>query len=119
MKKILIGIGLSAVMMFLPIMLIGLFADNHVVMGFCILDFYIVSPLFSVFIGIFSGRQFKKLWFLPIVAAAFFFAASWIFLTFGDGTFIMYSCCYVAVGEIAAFLSFLVAKSRKIDKENS
>ena len=115
MKKALIGIGASAVLMFLPIMLIGLLADENAVMGLCILDFYVASPLFSVLIGIFSGGQLKRLWFLPIVAAALFWAAAWCFLSAGDFTFIMYSLCYAAVGEIAALFTFLVKKSRSTD----
>lgn len=119
MKKILIGVGISAVLMFLPVMLIGLLADDDSVMGWCIVDFYVASPLFSVFIGIFSGGQLKRLWFLPIIAAALFWAAAWCFLSAGDFSFIMYALCYAAVGEIAALFTFLVKKSRRTDTDNS
>ena len=74
-----------------------------------------IYPLFMVFIGIFIGAQFNKLWFVPIIPAVMFVAAMCVFQTFGAES-LVYPLGYLAVGEIAGLLTFLVKEQKQKNK---
>lgn len=76
---------------------------------------FVINPLFMVFIGIFNGAQFNKLWFVPIIPAVMFVAALCVFQTF-DWYSLVYPLGYLVIGEIAALLTFLVKKSKANNK---
>ncbi len=71
-----------------------------------------IHPLFMVFIGIFIGAQFNKLWFVPIIPVALFTAAIWVVFSNIIPQIMMYPLGYLAVGEIAGLLTFLVKKQK-------
>ena len=114
-KKILICTIVSAVVMFgFPAFaeLVGRITKGY--SGF-IIDMgwiYVINPLFMVFIGIFTGGQFKKIWFVPMFPTVLFCASAFLFNVFRDLAFIPYACGYLAVGEIAGLLTSLVKKSK-------
>ena len=118
-KKIVISTVLSAVVMFgfpalaeLVVRIENRYAGFIIDLGWI----YVINPLFMVFIGIFTGGLFKKLWFVPIIPAALFCASAFLFNVFRDLTFIPYACGYLAVGIISALLTFLVKKSKANNK---
>lgn len=112
-KKIIISTVLSAVVMFgiSGIALIPKEALNAALI-LCVILIFVINPLFMVFIGIFNGAQFDKLWFVPIIPAVMFVAAICVFQTFSWDSLI-YPLGYLAIGEISALLTFLV-KQQKI-----
>ena len=115
-KKIVISTVLSAVVMFgiAGISLMPKEALNAALFWSIILIF-VINPLFMVFIGIFNGAQFNKLWFVPIIPAAMFVAALCVFQTFSwDG--LIYPLGYLVIGEIAGLLTFLVKEQKLKNK---
>ena len=116
-KKIVISTVLSAVVMF-GISGIALIPKDNNITAWLILGvilMFVINPLFMVFIGIFNGAQFNKLWFVPIIPAAMFVAALCVFQTFSWDSLI-YPLGYLAIGEIAALLTFLVKKQKLKNK---
>lgn len=115
-KKIVISTVLSAVVMF-GIAGISLMPKEALNAAFfwSIILIFVINPLFMVFIGIFNGAQFNKLWFVPIIPVVMFVAAICVFQTFSwDG--LIYPLGYLAIGEIAALLTFLVKKQKLKNK---
>ena len=115
-KKIVISTVLSAVVMF-GIAGISLMPKEALNAAFfwSIILIFVINPLFMVFIGIFNGAQFNKLWFVPIIPAAMFVAALCVFQTFSWDSLI-YPLGYLAIGEIAGLLTFLVKEQKLKNK---
>ncbi len=72
----------------------------------------VVNPLAAVCVGVFSGLNMKKSWFLPFVFAALFLLGAWIFLEAWESAFLLYSLAYLAISYAAALVTWLI-KSRK------
>ena len=116
-KKIIISTVLSAVVMF-GISGIALIPKDNNITAWLILGvilMFVINPLFMVFIGIFNGAQFNKLWFVPIIPAAMFVAALGVFQTF-DWYSLVYPLGYLVIGEISALLTFLVKEQKQKNK---
>ena len=119
-KKIIISTILSAVVMFgLPALILNPSVNDANVYFLCTIVWVLMTnaihPLFMVFIGIFIGAQFNKLWFVPIIPAVMFVAAMCVFQTFGAES-LVYPLGYLAVGEIAGLLTFLVKEQKQKNK---
>ena len=109
MKKILLWCALAAVMMLgLPWVAVTFGSESD--MGFTILLLFVIDPWFCVLGGCFAGWNPKAFWMLPLIAIGFFLAGAWIFLSWGDSAFLLYSGCYVVVSGVAMLLSALVKK---------
>lgn len=116
-KKIVISTILSAVLMFgFPALANGATITNVNAVAFIIVaHFYVSIPLLMVFIGIFTGGEFKRLWFVPIIPVAMFVAAMLLWLSSMITSwqdFLLYSLGYLAIGEIAGLLTFLMKKQK-------
>ena len=116
-KKIIISTILSAVVMFgLPALILNPSVNDANVYFLCTIVWVLMTnaihPLFMVFIGIFIGAQFKKLWFVPIIPVALFTAAIWVVFSNIIPQIMMYPLGYLAVGEIAGLLTFIVKKQK-------
>ena len=116
-KKIIISTVLSAVVMF-GISGIALIPKENNITAWLILGvilMFVINPLFMVFIGIFNGGQFNKLWFVPIIPAVMFVAALCVFQTFYLPS-LVYPLGYLVIGEISALLTFLVKEQKQKNK---
>ena len=119
-KKIIISTILSAVVMFgFSALILNPSVNDANVYLFCgivwLLMINAIYPLFMVFIGIFIGGQFNKLWFVPIIPAALFTAAMWVSSNISP-EIMMYPLGYLVIGEIAGLLTFLVNKQKLKNK---
>lgn len=79
---------------------------------------FLVAPLFSVVIGISSGKDIKKKWFLPIVSTTFLLVSLLLFWEYGIKYFAPYAMVYLAIGLIAMIVSALIQKRTKEKKLN-
>ena len=116
-KKIIISTVLSAVVMFGVSGIVLIPKENNItawlILGVILM--FVINPLFMVFIGIFIGAQFNKLWFVPIIPAVMFVAAMCVFQTFGAES-LVYPLGYLVIGEIAGLLTFLVKEQKQKNK---
>lgn len=115
MKKWLVWSAAALVLMvggpFLAVTLAGWDA-----MGVCFILFFAANPLFCAVCGAFAGRDMKKLWSLPVVAAALFLAGVWLCFEMGELDFLWYSGIYLAIGLIFMLISALI---KRIGKKKS
>lgn len=82
-------------------------------MGVCFLLFFGVNPVFSVAAGIFSGKNIRKRWPIPMVVSGLFLIGVWLFFEMGEPAFLLYAGVYLLFGAAAMFLSALFTKLRK------
>ena len=79
-------------------------------MAVCFILFYAVDPILSAAVGWLSGKNIKKLWFMPIVNAAAFLISTWILFEMGEIAFVIYSGMYLAVGAVFMLISQALKK---------
>ncbi|MGN0669643.1 MAG: hypothetical protein ACI4JZ_03755 [Oscillospiraceae bacterium] len=120
-KKIVISTIVSAVVMFgLPALILNPSVNDAKVYFLCTIVWVLMTnaihPLFMVFIGIFIGAQFNKLWFVPIIPAALFTAAIWVAFSNIIPQIMMFPLRYLVIGEIAGLLTFLVKEQKLKNK---
>lgn len=102
MKKLIVWTILAiALMIGCPYLAVTFAGSNG--MAICFLLFFAVNPLFCILCGSFAGADVKRLWALPIFAAALFLAGVWLFFEMGEPAFSLYGGCYLVLG-IAAML---------------
>lgn len=71
----------------------------------CMILFFAVNPIFSVALGIFSGRNIEKRWYLPVFfAVAFLICTILIFETI-DIAFFIYMLAYLILGAGAMLIT--------------
>ena len=94
-------------MLVLPWLAIS-FVNGDAGMAVCFLLFFAVNPIYSVIVGIFAGKNRKKLWGMPIISAALFLLGSWTFFDMGEKAFIMYTGIYLILGAAAMIISTVI-----------
>lgn len=126
MKKVLISTILSAAVMFgLPALIFSkpIGAENAAII-LVVVCVFVIIPLFMVFIGIYIGSRFNRLWFVPIISAAMYALAmltlskTSLVVELSVDVLLYQPLGFLAVGEIAALLTFLYNKSKSRGKEN-
>ncbi len=82
-------------------------------MAVCFILFFAINPIFSAVCGVFAGKDIKRLWSLPIIAAGLFLVGVWMFFEMGETAFLWYCGCYLMIGIIAMLISAFVNKRKK------
>lgn len=114
MKKILISTIISAVVMFGLAAVIWLLMEVNIELAWFafLIRMYIIIPLFMAFIGIYIGKRFNRLWFVPIIPVAFHIVIMLISANISVDLLLFQPLSYLVIGEIAALLTFLYNKSK-------
>lgn len=94
MKPILGFVVAAFVMLALP-WVTGLLPSD-VDMAYCFLLWYLVYPIFSVAIGLFSAKN--RFWYLPIISAVLFLIGIGARFTLKEPLMFMYAFCYLLLG---------------------
>lgn len=111
MKKTLIPWAvLSAIIMLILPWWAASFVKSDAGMAVCLILFFAVNPVYSVIIGIVSGKDVKHLWSLPVISPVLFLAGTWIFLDMGELSFLVYTVVYLMLGICAMAISMLITK---------
>ncbi|MBQ2887386.1 MAG: hypothetical protein IJE29_00515 [Firmicutes bacterium] len=90
-------IAVVAVMLLLPWLLVNL-VDAGAGMTVTLLLFFVVNPLFCLWLGSWAGADVKRRWFWPALAAAAFVAGCWLVLDMGETNFLYYAGGYLLIG---------------------
>lgn len=72
-------------------------------MALCMIQFFIISPIYSAILGFNCGRNIRQTWNLPLVSALAFIAGTWLFFGIQEVWFLIYAATYLALGWIAMF----------------
>lgn len=97
----------AAVMLFLPWVAVA-FVKTDSGMAASLALFFAVNPAYSVLLGIFAGKDAKRLWSLPVISAALFLLGAWVFFAVGEMAFFLYAGVYLALGIAAMLVSGFV-----------
>ncbi|MDE6908869.1 MAG: hypothetical protein K2P44_00110 [Lachnospiraceae bacterium] len=109
-KNIILGIVVSTVVMLMFPWLAVTFVKGDVGMAACLFLFFAVNPLYSVIIGVFTGKNIRHLWSLPIISAMLFLIGTWIFFDMGETAFILYAVVYLVLAIVAMLISMFIRK---------
>ena len=97
-------VGSLFVMFFLP-WAVNAFVKGDASIGLLLLLLYVVNPVYSAILGWFSGKDIRKMWFLPIFSTLLFLSGGirnpelWIF-----------AGAYLALGVLVMLLSAFLRK---------
>ncbi len=94
------------IMLILPWLAIS-YVNSDAGMAVCFILFFAINPIYSVIMGIFAGKNRKKLWGMPVVSAVLFLLGSWIFFGMGEKAFLIYAGIYLILGITAMMISMM------------
>lgn len=112
-SKILSLAGLSAgILLFLPFLLICVAPPDS---GFIVMLmlFYVVNPLYSLWVGFVAGKALRQQWFQPILAAVLFILGTQIFLAPGEPIFFLYGLGYFVLGTCSMLISHYLREKKQ------
>ena len=66
--------------------------------------FFVVNPIASVLLGVFSGGNFRMAWFQPLLFAALFLLGAWVFFAVTETAFVIYAAFYLLLGYVGMLL---------------
>lgn len=95
------------IMLVLPWLAVS-FVKGDAGMAVCFILFFAVNPIYSVIMGVFSGKNIKSLWGMPVISAILFLLGSWIFFSIGEKAFILYAGVYLILGMAAMTISMII-----------
>ena len=84
-------------------------------MAVCFVLFFAINPLFSIFCGVFAGKNIKKLWMLPLFNAGMFLVDTWLFFEMGEPAFGLYCGVYLIIGLCAMLVTGALCR-RKLNE---
>ena len=102
----------AAVMILFPWLLVTLVPSEAGMTAVLVL-FFVVNPGHCMAAGYYSGKQMKRLWWVPAFCAGAYLTGAWSFLEAGDPAFFTYAGIYFALGMEAMFVSRLITGRRE------
>ncbi len=112
-RKLVFSAILSGVIMFfLPFLTVDISGTEY---GIASLynTLFVINPIYTLGIGIFSGTDKDNLWPLPIITVAFFILAFGFIVSFTDIMVYMYALCYLLTSTLAMFFIHFIKQRRK------
>lgn len=110
MKKLILWIIASAVIMLAFPWLAVTFIKGDGGMAVCFILFFALNPIYVICAGVYAGKDKKRLWALPILTALFFLAGTWLFFDMGEKAFVLYALVYLFLGVAAMLISMFIKK---------
>lgn len=110
MKKLILWIISSTVIMLAFPWLAVTFIKGDGGMAVCFILFFVLNPIYVICAGVYAGKDKKRLWALPILTALFFLAGTWLFFDMGEKAFILYALVYLFLGITAMLVSMFIKK---------
>ena len=95
------------IMLALPWLAVS-FVKGDAGMAVCFILFFAINPIYSVILGVFAGKNIKRLWGMPVISAVLFLLGSWIFFRMGERAFILYAGVYLILGIAAMTISMII-----------
>ena len=102
MKKTWILLGFS-LFLFLICPLLTVLFDGMAGMAICLIQFFVVNPLFFIVEGLTCGLSLKQHWWLPPVSVIGYLIFSWVLFDFVETAFVTSAGLYLVAGVLAMF----------------
>ena len=97
----------AVIMLALPWLAVS-FIKGDAGMAVCFILFFAINPIYSVIMGVFAGKNVKRLWGMPVISTVLFLLGSWIFFSMGEKAFILYAGVYLILGIAAMAVSMII-----------
>lgn len=98
------------IMIILPWLTID-YAESDDYKNILFLLFFVINPLYSAVVGIFSGRNLLELWAIPNITALLFLLGSWIFFDRDESNaYLIYSGIYMLISLSSMFVTIYIRK---------
>ena len=110
MKKLILWIIASALIMLAFPWLAVTFIKGDGGMAVCFILFFALNPIYVICAGVYAGKDKKRLWALPILTALFFLAGTWLFFDMCEKAFVLYALVYLFLGAAAMLISMFIKK---------
>ena len=94
------------------------FAPGDAGMAICFVLFFGVNSMCSLYVGIFSGMEVKKRWYLPLVNSAVFLLSAWILFTPQEPLFAGYAIAYLAIALVTMLTTIVVVRNVRKELNN-
>lgn len=104
-NSVIVWLCMSIAIMFLLPFGMARFASECAGMALCMLLFFVVNPAYSIVLGLRCGRDFRHMWYMPLVSSVAFLVGSWVVFDIRETWFIVYAAVYLVVGMVAAAIS--------------
>ena len=117
MKKNLWVMAAIAVVMFVCPWAAVTFAPGDAGMAICFLLFFGLNSLCSLYVGIYSGLEVKKRWYLPLGNAGAFLLSAWILFDWGNPDFHGFAIAYLAIALLAMVVTIFVVRGIRKELE--
>lgn len=101
-----------AVMLILPWLTVT-FVKSDGAMAACCALFFGINPVYSLFSGIFAGKNISCLFGLPVFSAALFLLGTSFFSNVHKTAFLTYAVVYLLIGTCAMLVSAFVCKKHR------
>ena len=82
----------------------------------CLFLFFLLNPIFSIYIGIWSGKHVKKAWHMPFINTAFFLFSAWLLFDMGELAFVWYALFYLVLGYVVMGMTAFVYRASVPDE---
>lgn len=105
--------GSAAIMLLLPWAAVT-FVSSNAGMAVTLLLFFVINPIYAVAAGVFAGKDIRRLWSMPVIAALLFLLGAWMFFDMGEGAFVIYAGVYLVIGIVSMLVS--AWKRRKAER---
>ena len=89
------------------------FVQSDAGMAICFILFFAINPLYSAVCGVWSGKDIKQLWTLPVITAGLFLTGVWVFFDAGEPAFLLYCGCYLIIGIIAMLIRAFIERKKR------
>ena len=113
MKKMIPWIIASAVIMMIFPWLAVTFVKGDGGMAVCFILFFVLNPIYAIFAGAQVGKDVKRFWALPMIAAILFLAGTWLHFDMDEPAFLLYALIYLLLEAAAMLLSAFIRKILK------
>ena len=94
----------------LPLVAVKL-SDPLDTMGLMMILFFIVNPAASVTVNLFTGKDVKKLWWIPILFAIVFLSSYWVALEEIVWDLSIYAAIYMLLGFLTMAFSWIAKRN--------
>ncbi len=111
-KKIIINVIIMFLILIILPLILTSFSKPHEFMGIMILLFFIINPITVFVINFITGKDIKKMWYIPLLFSVIYLLSYWLVLWEVILDLLFYAFIYVIIGYISIFISFLLSNKR-------
>lgn len=104
-RVMIVWVCITVMIMFVMPFAVAEFASESAGMALCMMLFLVINPLYSIILGVVSGKNIKVLWNLPVISAVAFLSGTWLFFDRQEPWFMAYAAVYLCIGVITMLIT--------------